>query len=683
MKNEIFSIESFWRAANYLVVGMLYLKDNVLLHKPLRKINFKNQIYGHWGTCPAINAIYAHVSDLSRRKNIDIDLVIGTGHSAPALLACLFLDGTLEKYDSKFTRTEDGIKNLFNSFAVSGGFSSEINMDYPGTLFVGGELGESLAFSQGCVFHNPNKFIVCVIGDGEFETSISHAAWQGFNFMRKNRDGKLLPIINLNGNKMGSESILSTKTHYEIQNFFNFYHLKPIFANSEHERIFEALSECFLLLNSDDIHWPVLVLETPKGWTAPSYLGKIKFENSYNSHKPILNHPFSDDKELKEIKNWLLSYRIDELFPNGEPNINVLSCLPKTNKKIGDNVIERIVRPFSVDLGDRTFQNNSDAITALLSKVLMSSDGYMVFSPDELKSNGLAKIKEICKNGEIIEILNEQLCFSWAHGFSVSGRCPFFITYEAFAPLVDSLVDQYVKALDYYGNNNTLIHPSINIIITSLGWKNVSTHHNPSFVDRLIPNNNNRINILFPVSPLNTIDCIVESINSNNALNVIICDKRKLELLYKCPLVKNNGVVVLKDVSLCNKYILILTIGDIVAEEALKALQLINENEARLVKIIAIENINILNYRSFILNYELNEMINSSFHCFWLYNGYIHALASMLWKLNLSQNHNTVMGYMGKSFYMSGEERMRENNINSIKIAEIIKKMIKKGETND
>ena len=183
--------------------------------------------------------------------------------------------------------------------------------------------------------------------------------------------------------------------------------------------------------------------------------------------------------------------------------------MPETNKKIGDNVIKRIVEPFSVDLGDRIFQSNSDAITVLLSKAFMSSDGYMVFSPDELKSNGLARIRETCGDGEIIEILNEQLCFAWSHGFSVSGRCPFFITYEAFAPLVDSLVDQYVKALDYYGNNNILIHPSLNIIITSLGWKNVPTHHNPSFVDRLILNNNNRINILFPINPSNTIDSII------------------------------------------------------------------------------------------------------------------------------------------------------------------------------
>ena len=270
-------VELIWRLLNYLCVGILYLKDDGALSRNLQMDDFKTNIVGHWGTCPAINAIYVHLMDYCiRHKELSksVKMIIGTGHSAPSLLAAGFLDGTLSKYYPDYRREVAGISDLFNAYGAT--FSSEIDARYPGNIFCGGELGAGLAFSQGYVFNHPERIVVCVIGDGEFETPVCQASFHGFQLIDKRTDGRVLPVINLNGFKMGGESTLSGKTDEDISGYFRFFGLEAIFSDDCHDNISFSFEQCFEALAEG--RFPILVLKTIKGWTAPKYMGNAPFD---------------------------------------------------------------------------------------------------------------------------------------------------------------------------------------------------------------------------------------------------------------------------------------------------------------------------------------------------------------------------------------------------------------------
>lgn len=645
---------------------MLYLKDNPILTRSLCREDFKTDIVGHWGTCPSVNAIYSHLIDHCIKHNNfseQIKLVISTGHAAPSLLAASFLDGTLQKYYPEFTRDVKGITRLFNAYGNT--FSSEIDVAYPGNIYCGGELGAGLAFSQGYVFNHPERIAVCVIGDGEFETPVCQSSFQGFDLLDRQRDGRVIPIINLNGYKMGGKSTLAHKTDEDIAGYFSFFGLETIITNDCHDNIANAFEKCFSALK--DGKYPVLVIKTQKGWTAPKIMGGIPFEGTNKSHKPILRHPYCDNTEFNEVKNWLESYNINSFFSDGILNPEIIQYMDKTIISVIDFERRYHVKPNKF-ISNYHFDSN----TISCCRVLSNQKDVIIFSPDELDSNGFGETKTTCR---VIELLSEQTCFGWAYGYAAGGGIPMLVTYEAFAPLFDSMVDQYLKMSEAIISMKYNI-PSINIIITSLGWKNVPSHHNPGFVDRLIGYNSTQINLSFPLSPSDTIQQLNENLSTNNKLNVIVIDKRKLPVLYNNTIEKKNGYLVLRTGNVKSNNLIVIVIGDIVAEETLKAYDMLSSNEKSQVNIIGLDNP--LTQIDSIIEITHNSIFN-----IWVYNGRISALESLLWNHCYSPIKNKVLGYLGKSRMPSGVKRLQENNMDAMSIADTIKQALNTKEEND
>lgn len=652
--------EVIWRFLNYLCVGMLYLKDDVILARDLCMEDFKTDIVGHWGTCPGVNAIYSHLMAYCikhKNHNTQIKLVISMGHAAPSLLAAGFLDGTLQRYYPEFSRDAEGIKKLFNAYGNT--FSSEIDVKYPGNIYCGGELGSGLAFSQGYVFNHPERIVACVIGDGEFETPVCQASFQGFNLMDRQRDGRVFPIINLNGFKMGCKSTLADKTDEDIAGYFKFFGLDTFITNDCHDNIADAVEKCFKSIQAG--RFPILVIKTPKGWTAPKVMGGMTFEGSHKSHKPILKHPYCNYIEFEEVKNWLESYNISTFFSAGNITPEIINFMDAAGESIIDFNRRYDIKPLNVN-----YNNHFDSNTTSCYKVLSNQNTIIIFSPDELDSNGLGKVRTSCR---VIELLSEQTCFGWAYGYAAGGGVPVLVTYEAFAPLFDSMVDQYLKMSEAMNCMEYTI-PSINIIITSLGWKNVPSHHNPGFVDRLMGYNSSQISLFFPLSPANTVQRLEECLSTTNKLNVIIMDKRKLPILYHKAIVKNDGYWILHDGGIKRNYLLVVVIGDIVAEEVLKAYDLLSSDEMKRLKIVGLDApLTELD--------SLMAIIHDSIFNIWLYNGRPNVVESLLWKHCLSSDKNLVLGYAGKSRMSSGKGRLQENNIDAVSLAETMMCVLK------
>lgn len=684
---DIGSIELFCRAASYLTVGMLYLRSNPFLREELQKKHFKREILGHWGVCPGIIAVYAHTSDLIRRKGHRARLVVGSGHAGTALLPCTYLDGSLGHYYSDLSYGEQGVLNLFRQYSTTPSFPTEISSYYPGTLYVGGELGYALAFSQGYSFGNRNSFTVCVIGDGELETSVSQASWQGFNFLSLQTDGKILPVINANGNKMGSRSLFSRKSHREIEEYFNSFHIIPFFAGANHLEIanaFDAAYEC--LFCSEFKVQPVIILETPKGWSAPKKMGGQKFEGSFHSHKPILKHPSENEDELESIREWMLSYDPDSLFDvNGVPQSGVIRCLPAENMRLGyghKNEITSSVLPLDEHNGI-----NKDISVFL--KNLLTNNNIFVFSPDELSSNKLTALidhyhlkfedtsdEDYNEESRLYEILNEHLCFAWAQGCSRAGNIPILISYEAFAPVFMSMAEQYIKSIsvsvDVVWQPNC---PSLNILLTSLGWYNTPTHHNPSFVDSLLGLGNKNVRVYMPVCSASLNGYLIEMVNSTNRLNIIVYHKYTLPHIEKNVnrMKRHNSWVEFPTVDNMVADVAIVAIGDCMLEQVIKAQELLEstKNDCTL-DILAIEDMSILEYAAHPERKRFQRRI-SNVPVIWVYNGFPKTMKGLLWDLRLVHTQ-VILGYSGYDQTPSGNERFVRNVVDAKTImCEILK----------
>jgi xylulose-5-phosphate/fructose-6-phosphate phosphoketolase len=683
---NLFSIELFWRAANYLSAGMLYLKDNPLLRNELRFHHFKQIILGHWGACPGINAIYAHASDLSRRTGQRMRLIVGSGHAGPAILSNLYLEGSLEKIYPKYTRDLVGMTNLFNAFADNNGFHTEITPHYPGMIYFGGELGTALAFSQGYALNNPDSFSICVIGDGELETSITQAAWQGFKFLSSTNDGKILPVINANGYKMGSKSLYALKPRKESEKLFKGYGLTPIFVGTNHQQIAAAFNKAYIQLSKiNTSSQPIIILESPKGWTAPEKFGNRLFSGSQNAHKPILKNPSNDINELEMIKTWLMSYIPSELFDdNGAPLQDVVNCLPDTKNHFGlSNQIDKCI-PMLKKKSTPDSKSSIDAISNYLVHIIKKTKDVIVFSPDELSSNKFDNILKITRlkygtinnlvystKGRVIEILNEHLCYAWAQGYSIAGHHAVIISYEAFAPIFDSMAAQHLKFLKAStGLKWHTAYPSVNIILTSLGWDNNPTHHNPSFVDNLIGRNVKEVKIYMPVTAETTTYFFNEMIESYNRLNIMVMSKRNFK---RIPSAFNsctyNSWRVLQSDSKGNPRISLIAIGDRMAEESLFAKDIINSSYPDFfVRVLVIEDLDLLEYSKNNDIENFKSVIADSSSCIWVYNGYPKTIKGLLWDLGITTN-TKVLGYKDNDLSYAGPDRLNINEVSRFHIA--------------
>ncbi len=582
--DEIQALDRYWRAANYLSAAQLYLRDNCLLRKPLRAEHVKRRLLGHWGTVPGINFVYTHLNRLIRRAQPSVVLVTGPGHGAAAILSNLYLEGTLGEFYTELTHTQAGVERLIRMFSTPGGFPSHLNPGTPGCIHEGGELGYALATAFGAAFDNPDLLAACIVGDGEAETGPTAAAWHGTKFLNPASDGAVLPILHLNRYKISSVTIFGGMSDDELKDLFRGYGyaVEIVEAHGDrldqraaaHEWMAAAMDRAYAAARmiqqaarrGDPIArpaWPMLVLRSPKGWTCPREIDGKPLAGSFRSHQVPIEDPQKVSERLALLEHWLRSYGPDELFDGeGRPSPRLLETCPSGNARIGMNPhayggdLRRELslpdfRLFAVEVKERGGKRERD--TARLAQYLrevvrLNPTDFRIFCPDEMDSNRLGAVFEttdrqflwpvdpqddgIARAGRVLEILSEHCCQAWLQGYLLTGRHGLFPCYEAFAPIVDSMMNQYAKFLKVSAEVSWRKPvSSFTYLLSSEGWRqdhNGYSHQGPGFIDNLLTKKARHVRIYLPPDANSLLSTIDHCLASTDKINVVIASKQPM-----------------------------------------------------------------------------------------------------------------------------------------------------------
>ncbi|MFM0007532.1 phosphoketolase family protein [Paraburkholderia dipogonis] len=580
--DELRLIDTWWRACNYLSVGMIYLMDNPLLREPLKAEHVKPRLLGHWGASPALSFVWAHLNRVIKRDDLDVIFMAGPGHGAPGVLGPAYLEGTYSEVYPDKSEDAEGMQKFFKQFSFPGHIGSHVTPETPGSIHEGGELGYSLSHAYGAAFDNPELIVACVVGDGEAETGPLATAWHSNKFVNPARDGTVLPILNLNGYKIANPTVLSRISHEELEALFVGYGYKPYFVEgSDHAEMHQKMADTLDTVVAEicAIHdkaraggeverprWPMIVLRTPKGWTGPKTIKGHKVEGSWRSHQV----PFSDVRgnpaNLELLDSWLRSYKPEELFDADGRLLPELKALaPKGRRRISANphtnggILRRELklpdfRAYAVDVtqAGKVLQENTRPLGEFLRDTMRENmNTFRVFGPDETASNRLQSIYEVSKkiwmadllpededggelarDGRVMEMLSEHTLMGWLEGYLLSGRHGFFHTYEAFAHVVDSMFNQHAKWLDI-SKNHVPWRASVsseNILLSSTVWRqdhNGFSHQDPGFID-LVTNKSPSVTRVYLPPDANTLLAVADGcLRSTDCINVIVADKQK------------------------------------------------------------------------------------------------------------------------------------------------------------
>ncbi|KAI8920073.1 XFP N-terminal domain-containing protein [Powellomyces hirtus] len=558
------------RAANFLAAAMIFLKDNVDMKEPLAKDHIKDRLLGHWGTCPAITFIYSHCNYLIRKHDVDMFLVTGPGHGAPAVLGNLYLEGTLSKFDNRYSWSKDGLRELIRGFSWPGGFPSHVNAEVPGAIHEGGELGYALSVSFGAVMDNPDLIVTCIVGDGEAETGPTSTAWHSYKYLDPRESGAVIPILNANGYKIAEPTVFGSMSDEELAALFSGYGYQvriveqmdnidaDMAASMEWAytmiRRIQQAARCGSPITKP--RWPMLILRTPKGWTGPSEIHGHQVEGTWRSHQVPLPNAKSDEEEFTALEKWLKSYNADELFEDGTPVADVRDSFPKASRLMGSNpktyaAYEPLDLPDFKDLcvDPATNQDGWQSCMKLCGKYLAkvidkNQTKFRIFSPDELDSNKLSAVFDsttrnfqwdpFCsdKGGRVIEVLSEHQCQGWMQGYTLTGRVALFPSYESFLPIITTMVIQYSKFQKVARETSWRKDiGSLNYVESSTLWRqehNGYSHQNPSFIDALVNLKTNMIRIYLPADANILLSTMSHCLASKNYVNLIISSKQPM-----------------------------------------------------------------------------------------------------------------------------------------------------------
>jgi len=569
----------YWQAANYLSGAQIYLRANALLKETLQADHIKPRLLGHWGTCPGINLIYTHLNRLIQDTDASVLFIAGPGHGAPAVLANVYLEGTYSEIYPEISQDEHGMEMLFRQFSSPGGISSHVSASTPGSIHEGGELGYCLAHATGAVFDNPDLIAVCVIGDGEAETGPLEGSWKSIRFLNPERDGAILPILHLNGYKISSATVLARMDEESVRSLLQGYGYTVYFVDGDdpmtvHKRLAEVLDKAYDTIKGIQhlarrgmgylhLHWPLIVLRTPKGWTGPSEWKGEKIEGTFHSHQVPLEEVRNDKGQLKLLETWLRSYEPENLFDSeGRLFGELSSIIPKGNKRMGSNphvnpgsIEKELILPaidnYAVDVpspGAITTQSTKQLGKFLRDIFLLneSNKNFRLFCPDETESNRLQDVFEATSRfytgktevtdehlspyGRVIEVLSEHLCQGWMEGYLLTGRHGLFSCYEAFITIIDSMFNQYAKWIKS-SKELPWRHPlaSFNYLLTSHTWRqdhNGYSHQGPGFIDTVINKKSNIIRIYFPPDA-NCLLCVMQHcFGTKGYINVVVAGKQ-------------------------------------------------------------------------------------------------------------------------------------------------------------
>ncbi len=548
---------------------MIYLKENPLLREPLRREHLKKRLLGHWGASPNISFVYLFTSYMLRKYPLDALLVVGPGHGAPGYIAPLYLEGTLSKFYPELSQDKEGMKRLFKAFSFPGGLGSHCTPELPGSIQEGGELGYSLSHAFGAVFDNPNLVAVAIVGDGEAETGPLATAWHSNKFLNPKRDGLVLPVLSLNGYKINNPTLLARIPKEELISLLKGYGYEPLWVEGEEpeevagqmKEVMESAFERLMDLRGKEKRpvLPAIVLKTPKGWTAPKKFRGKYIEGYWRSHQVPLSDVHENPDSLKLLEEWLQSYKPEELFDQeGRPLINLSELFPEEGRRLGDTPFANggLLRK-TLDLPKAedyrverfTLHNNTLPLGYYLREVLKKNPhNFRVFGPDETASNRLHPTFEAGKvwmlerlpvdedegylspTGRVMEMLSEHTVEGWLEGYILTGRHGILSTYEGFAPIITSMVNQFGKWLDI-SQDVPWRAPvsSLNLLLTSVVWRqdhNGFTHQDPGFINSIVDKWPNVVRLYFPCDA-NTLLATVElCLKSTNRVNIIVVDKQ-------------------------------------------------------------------------------------------------------------------------------------------------------------
>ncbi|NJC71362.1 phosphoketolase family protein [Planosporangium thailandense] len=582
-REELDRIHAWWRAANYLSVGQIYLMDNPLLREPLRPEHIKPRLLGHWGTTPGINFIYAHLNRAIMRRDLDMMYVIGPGHGGPAAVAAAWLEGTYSEVYPNVSQDAEGMKRLFTQFSFPGGIPSHVAPETPGSIHEGGELGYSLSHAYGAAFDNPDLIVAAIVGDGEAETGPLATSWHCNKFLDPCRDGAVLPILHLNGYKIASPTILARITPTELDELLRGYGYTPYLVEGSdpaqmHQDFAAALDRCLDEIaliqrraraegTTERPRWPMIVLRSPKGWTGPAEVDGLKVEGFWRAHQVPFSNARGDAHHRAVLEHWMRSYRPEELFDDsGAPVAAIRDLHPAGERRMSANPHTNPDGPLSRDLRMPDFRDYAVPVTApgtgavestrLLGTFLRdvmrdNMRDFRVLAPDENNSNRLTAILEatartwmariepydegLAVDGRLMEILSEHTCQGWLEGYLLTGRHGFFSCYEAFIHIVDSMVNQHAKWLKTT-NGIEWRHPipSLNYLLTSHVWRqdhNGFSHQDPGFIDHVVNKKADVIRVYLPPDANTLLSVADHCLRSRQYINVIVAGKQP-ELQY-------------------------------------------------------------------------------------------------------------------------------------------------------
>lgn len=577
---ELAQIDAYWRAANYLSVGQIYLMENPLLQSPLTAEHIKPRLLGHWGTTPGLNFVYAHLNRVIRRRDLNMLFIAGPGHGGPAVVANSWLEGSYSEFYPNVSQDREGMARLFKQFSFPGGIPSHVAPETPGSIHEGGELGYALSHAHGAIFDNPSLIAACVIGDGEAETGPLAASWHSNKFLNPAEDGAVLPILHLNGYKIASPTILARIEHEELENLLKGYGYQPYFVEGQvpadmHRTMAATLDEVLNRIeaiqrgarehgDNQRPRWPMIVLRSPKGWTGPRQVDGIQIEGTMRSHQVPLSGLTERPQHLAQLQAWLKSYRPEELFDDKGAPVKLLQAFaPSGERRMGSNphanggaLLKNLRMPdfsdFATDVDNpgQTCEEATRVLGGFLSEIMsrnMQSKNFLVFGPDETESNRLSAIfdvtdrrwvaklepgdERISNTGRVIELLSEHTCQGWLEGYLLTGRHGFFSCYEAFTHIIGSMFNQHAKWLKVASEEIPWRRPiaSLNYLLTSHVWRqdhNGFSHQDPGFIDHVTNKKANVIRVYLPPDA-NSLLCVADQcLRSRNLINVIVAGKQ-------------------------------------------------------------------------------------------------------------------------------------------------------------
>ena len=576
--DELRRIDAYWRAANYLAVGQIYLLDNPLLREPLKPEHVKPRLLGHWGTTPGLNFLYVHLNRIINKYDLNVLYVAGPGHGGPALVANTWLEGSYSEFYPNVARDAEGMQRLFRQFSFPGGVGSHVTAETPGSIHEGGELGYALSHAYGAAFDNPNLLVACVVGDGEAETGPLAAAWHSNKFLNPATDGAVLPILHLNGYKIANPTVLARIPRAELESLFLGYGYQPYFVEGdEPEAMHQLMAATFDAVIgairsiqqrarangvSPRPRWPMIILKTPKGWTGPKEVDGQKTEGSWRSHQVPFGELVEKPAHLKLLEQWLCSYRPEELFDdNGAPKPELAALAPKGARRMGANphangglLLKDLrlpdFRDYAVDVPQpgQALAEPTRVMGRFLRDVMKlnrEARNFRVVGPDETASNRLGALFEVTErawmaeripeddhlapDGRVMEILSEHTCQGWLEGYLLTGRHGLFSCYEAFIHIVDSMFNQHAKWLKV-SREIAWRRPiaSLNYLLTSHVWRqdhNGFSHQDPGFIDHVVNKKADVIRVYLPPDA-NTLLCVTDCcLRSRHLVNVIVAGK--------------------------------------------------------------------------------------------------------------------------------------------------------------